>query len=875
MDGLIDDTLERRLAARGHGQGRAAGGGAGGGGDSGASAGGASAGGASVDDDSLELVARAGQWSEGHDAEGPGARLRSFESLPRTQRDEAARGARRPPSPVLDGLDSLLTFWSPGKPADTQRIAQGSDTQVIGELGAADTQVIGADTQAVTQRMRGATRARGAAQVIGAGGLDVGGPREIGADTQVIGATQADADPAASGAGLGLRPGSFEGSLERPGLGSPEPGSFERPGPGGLEPGSRERAGGPLSQSSPQKSISRLLAPLPPLSGALSPPRAWKPLVLTPVAPHSPSLAPSPARASMSVVQIPNTVERAGPESLAQVQNTQEDLVDTTFQLEPRAVFLSSQKLEREEVCTDDERAPRTPPPMESDELSDVDEEEGVVVRKKRKLVVTETQLQGGEAEAEAAAEADAKAAPPSASAAPTPPSASAPPSTPPPPLAPPVLTLEPSITLPPSHVVNRDSVWAEYKFKMYPGVVQTRGRDSLEVLFDDGVSTVPNADLYLLDLRVGDHVRVQRQAARFEVVALSRGEGAVACVRNYSVVRVRQTKGKRAEHAVPMGQVYMEIGDWVEHQLRFALGEPEAPRLARVAAPSRALSRAPLARSSPTKARAAPRAGRAGIFKGALFCLTNSEFDDHREELLRLIEENGGAILDAGLHEVMELAKGAAGGALELEAMPSLREFSFFAVLSNNYCRSAKYLEALAVGWPILLDVFVHDAVKHGSGVAAWPRYLLPAGFLQRMGCVRLLEVFDFRVGYGAGLDLAAQLSRRNRILSDAHVLVMQTDKRNLCEFIFHALGARRLSYVAQDSDVLAAADGGLNLIYEGNASMLKERKGVARRRKSGRRGRGGATVRLAVIDWEWVVQCIINSCIWDDLEITECAAQ
>lgn len=754
---------------------------------------------------------------------------------------------------------------------------------------------------------------------------------------------------------------------------------------------------------------------------------------------------PTPAKASLSVLQIPNTAEKANllerqqltralvTQSLAQVQNTQEDLIDNTFHMDDlstrhrlrtneeideedniakggstatllvdverrdlegeKPVYSSSQKNEPvEEICTDEEEKshehgtlmegiiPSLPKinsdsSVSADELSDVDnddegeEDEGVVLKKKRRLMtVPETQSQThpqsqvhsdkakGLTELEISREGLTQ------------------------------LRQEASHILPISLVVHEDSVWAEYKFKMFPGIIQEVHRDFLVILFEDGVSKVLNQDLYLLDIRIGDKVRLKKGVIPYLVTGLQRkpisnsqsssqGE-VIRCVRGYNYVYIRRISKNKIfdEKLVSIGELYMEIEDWVVHQLKFLIGKtedenenkleqdssinmdrimPTRMRKSTILGPGGGASTlnhsggsvasvsksVPTGLSSPggslskngstvvnpvssTKAKL-QQIGKVilrqssnlnsgtlqpvspskrlsmlngntldqngTIFEGCIFCLTNTEVDDKREEISKLIESNGGVILSQGLQELLTF-ENREGEGLRLGCNNYFGNFKFCAVISNNYCRSAKYLQALAMGWPVLSDLYIRDSInKQIIPGSSWHNYLLPAGQLQRLQCVKLYEIYPFRTNYELGYSLINQLGNNSQILSKYSIIIITSNKGNAknletCEFIFHALGAKSLTYVTDfDKIRFEACDEGL--VYDNsnggeignNVVGIEESVPSSKKRAKtgGRRSKRSQKAieyrKFGVIDWEWVVQCVINGYTWEPKRIVQ----
>ncbi|CAK7896687.1 hypothetical protein CAAN1_17S01706 [[Candida] anglica] len=683
----------------------------------------------------------------------------------------------------------------------------------------------------------------------------------------------------------------------------------------------------------------------------------------------------SPAKASTSIVQIPNTVERTmAIDSMAQVQNTQEDLIDATFQLDDlgtRPVYSSSQKLTAEEINTDEEineeeeerameesesederikvghdsvmysddrkfghnsvmysdetmmttnntmaasridesspaikgadmlKLPSSPKQSDRSEEEEEEEEEIITRRSKRKLAVLEESQSQSETQARskipalANSQTQTEAQPNTHSQAGS------------------LLREESSLS---SGVTNSRSVWAEYKFKMYPGTVLEAYPEYSVVSFEDGLTNVNNADLKPLDIRIGDKVRVgtyqyvvtglQRGPSESDLLeSKSSGSGSlesrssaeglpIMCTRGYSRVwGKRISKNKQFEEtSFPLSQCYMEIEDWMEHQQRFDLLDSEFARSRQIGAsgvfsdgvsPRKAKlisgTMTPSVPTTPVPQREITTTG-TGVFSQTVFCLTNLE---NRQQLSSIIQKNGGTLLD-GIDEVVEYSETKQGLRLKSSV---LARFKFAALISNSHCRSAKYLQALAMGWPVLADSFVHDCVRDHATMHSWYVYLLPSGYSHQLGCIRSSDVFKFRANLDDHKPLTEQLANNCNVLSRFDIVVINNklNSKNLqtCEFIFHAVGANSIQYLKEISEIGQLADKSwTNVLLYDNTPRPGQEAAVARptprpmakpTRSSARSSARARTRKtkprqtVAIIDWEWVVQCVINGHAWE----------
>lgn len=475
------------------------------------------------------------------------------------------------------------------------------------------------------------------------------------------------------------------------------------------------------------------------------------------------------------------------------------------------------------------------------------------------------------------------------------------------------------------------ESVWVSFKFNMYTGKTTKVGHDNLIVEFEEGSYSIKNSDLYLLDIRIGDKLRTRSSKYKFVVTGLaySKNGDNIKCIRGYNVVslrRISKAKGKKFEELeASLSECYMELSDWIQHQQTFQFlfdGQDllkhdggniflNNPSLDIHRTPSRntrysntpdfieydlKYRNGPL--SSPSKKNESrivnggtlTKLGSSGLFSGMLFCLTfgKSIDEDKKEKIKTAIENNGGSLLDEGLHDILKYSR-SQDGSLELES-PMLSEFSFGAVISNSFCRSAKYLQALALGWPILSDYYIFDCLKDNKKLTDWPVYLLPAGQSQYLGSVKSLEIFKFRQNYETDKELSYQLKNNNHLLQDVFIIIIN-NKANLktlqtCEFIFHAFGAKSLKYCSSVNEIVNVTKQCKDdpiLVYDNNDTIKQDMETLKVENTGGTRTRSqsrGSTKQnsdikllkstlkkknIGFINWEWVVQCVISGYIWD----------
>lgn len=417
------------------------------------------------------------------------------------------------------------------------------------------------------------------------------------------------------------------------------------------------------------------------------------------------------------------------------------------------------------------------------------------------------------------------------------------------------ILRSEALNTITQSQIVSRNSVWAAYDFRMYIGLVVESGPLDLSVKFEDDIYKIKNSELHLLDVRIGDKLRVRTSPNEYIVCGLVRKPDfdGICCIRGFNHVLLKKVSKKGAkELLVELEQCSMELPEWIQHQQKFGLVSESSvqttPRRRTREEMSLASKREHISLSNQ------PLKRTSDLFRGCLFCLTNigkGISAQRRLQIRSLVETNGGVLLEDGFETIFSYAKDENGHRL---TSSQLDEYYFAAVVSNSYGRSAKYLQALSLGWPIVSDSFIFDCAKGAILISNWPVYLLPAGQSKKTNSVKSIDIYRFRNKYERGLKLVHQLDNNGHLLTGYHILFIdnKTNNKNwdTCEFIFHAFGAKSLRYVKSKSDLENHLDSTQSryLIYDNSGTFKVQHEGI-----------------YGIIDWEWVVQCVISGFTWE----------
>lgn len=402
--------------------------------------------------------------------------------------------------------------------------------------------------------------------------------------------------------------------------------------------------------------------------------------------------------------------------------------------------------------------------------------------------------------------------------------------------------------TISESQIVSRNSVWAAHEFRMYTGVVLETGAHELSVDFEDDTYTIKNADLHLLDVRIGDKLRIRTSPHEYFVSGLVRKPDfdGICCIRGYTHVFLKKfSKKDTKEVLVELEQCSMELPEWINHQQKF--GIVTASEIAQTTPRRRTKEDLSVISNQLVKPTS-------DIFKGCLFCLTNigkGISEQRRSQLRNLVETNGGVLLEDGFETLFGYKSDENGHRIISD---QLDDFYFAAVVSNSYGRSAKFLQALSLGWPIVSDTFIFDCANGSVLINEWPIYLLPAGQSKKTNAVKSMDVYRFRNKFEQGCKLNSQLENNGHLLTGYHVLFLDNKANNknwdTCEFIFHAFGARSLRHVRSKAEVKKHMDPTQRqyLVYDNSGAFKAD-----------------SDAEYNLIDWEWVVQCAISGYTWE----------
>lgn len=203
-----------------------------------------------------------------------------------------------------------------------------------------------------------------------------------------------------------------------------------------------------------------------------------------------------------------------------------------------------------------------------------------------------------------------------------------------------------------------------------------------------------------------------------------------------------------------------------------------------------------------------------AGIFSDMAFTLSfGSENDAEKKSITRHIQRNGGLLLEDGFDELFDLpdfegmssTTSRKSGKQDifqdaLQLKPQFQHLGFVVVISNNFNRRVKYIQALSLGLPTLSARWIHDSVDPAKNPSLsstdatsldWGKYLLAAGKSSYLGdaiCSRRIPTYPVHAA-----KLLKTISQRENLLNHAGALLVipkkETHKR--FPFLTLALGA------------------------------------------------------------------------------------
>jgi hypothetical protein len=268
------------------------------------------------------------------------------------------------------------------------------------------------------------------------------------------------------------------------------------------------------------------------------------------------------------------------------------------------------------------------------------------------------------------------------------------------------------------------------------------------------------------------------------------------------------------------------------------------------------------------------------GLFQNMAFAVSYVKHEQEKNDVTRLIMENGGQILPDGFEVLFEKSRPQESDIrLSLSAMA--KPLIFSALIADDHSRKAKYMQALALGLPCISGRWISACVTKGA-ILDWAPYLLCAGqssFLGKAIKSRTLQPYS-----AADTTLETIIEGRDKLLNGKSVLMVMgkgksaDDKRKAYVFLTHALGPDRVGQVmdlpeARKKLTASESEGQpWDLLYVDNKEeaaatavfgSVRNSNGSSRKRKRGSTATEDSSTpspkRIRVISDETMIQSLI----------------
>ncbi|KAI9740964.1 MAG: hypothetical protein M1818_004570 [Claussenomyces sp. TS43310] len=216
---------------------------------------------------------------------------------------------------------------------------------------------------------------------------------------------------------------------------------------------------------------------------------------------------------------------------------------------------------------------------------------------------------------------------------------------------------------------------------------------------------------------------------------------------------------------------------------------------------------------------------GRPGIFSSMAFSVSYRKETVEKDRILKMIKQLGGRILESGFHELfddspsalttptkgVDILKNPPGNTLHL--LPETLQLGFTCLLADEHSRTAKYMQALALGLPCISGRWVQHCAEKNE-VIDWEPYLLAAGNSSFLGGA--VRNRNLRPYPAATAKFTECFENRQKLLAGKSIILVtgkgkEKSRRKAYSFLTKALGARRILEVIgqQEAHIILAASG------------------------------------------------------------------
>lgn len=413
--------------------------------------------------------------------------------------------------------------------------------------------------------------------------------------------------------------------------------------------------------------------------------------------------------------------------------------------------------------------------------------------------------------------------------------------------------------------IMFKDSIWyCDSGLKYYPGkILHSNAKINTScVLLSTGTYNINQSDIFYLDIRISDMVIWNKKL--YHVFALEyrpHEHKLIECIRGYNfvhlkLVRKSGTLGKKVL-VKPLSSISLNLNEWIKrpkiilnrhsHILIFPFRNPQyslkghnvtmeksnslhnsnedtvcnmghlyKTNTEEMSTPCNNIGiKSMISSIIPT------HGGK--IFEKCIFVFTNLPIT-HRDELMYLIESESGTIISSGFSSYLDYKEGSL-----VWIDNKYKSYRFAGLITEKHVTSPKYLETLALGWPILHWKFICYCLEIGRfDVEKLFTFLLPSGESCRLTInsgtksevVKSSNIFKFYVNILSNKTLGDQLSTSTIQMTNFSLLIYKKSNFNrFLEFIWSCYRVPHWDFIEDSTKSNSRTDGETiddNLIHQ-----------------------------------------------------------
>lgn len=285
------------------------------------------------------------------------------------------------------------------------------------------------------------------------------------------------------------------------------------------------------------------------------------------------------------------------------------------------------------------------------------------------------------------------------------------------------------------------------------------------------------------------------------------------------------------------------------------------------------------------------------GCFKNCLFLMTmptgsNDHLSDEQLSKVESFLKDNGATIVSEFEKYIYISKcGHPGsGSYSMTFRSGVKKFNFVALLSTKQIRTLKYLQCLALGWPILSFTFIFDCIDNPEyrerWNSFWMSYLLPAGDSSYRNCTLSLNICPFVENWRKGFGLENQIGLNADLFEGETILVDNSEKSSVDNvglvFILKSLGFQKVFFLNEEfsygsiinvATKLRKYSKGPICCYFYSDHKVDYLPDLIKSTNQKQFGGGSSScldnLPFLIINWEWLVQSLIAGFAFEPLKV------